>query len=330
MQERRGFTLIELLVVIAIIAILAAILFPVFAQAREKGRQAVCLSNLNQLIKGTLMYTSDHEGGYPFGLRGHSPENVLYFVHDLTHPYRKNADILTCPSYPASGSGQDYTGPDWQRGQYGRSLFSAIHTRCSACRPAGTFRYNAYTFNFGLFGMVLGHPQLSSSGAPHCQSPPSGLVARCSMPLTESRVPQPADTIAYVDGYFPRGYNRTEWRAWLDYWYKWEVWPRHTEGLSVAYIDGHVKWSRYNGLPTGGRVIPGCPSGSGTGCSPYARPTYYSWTNHVPPATRRSCGFTEFPTREEHFECVGHPGGVPNFGDFHGVPGTCIADINCW
>ncbi len=327
MQQRRGFTLIELLVVIAIIAILAAILFPVFAQAREKARQAMCLSNLNQLIKGTIMYASDYDGTYPFGLRGTSRDNILYFVHDLTHPYRKNADILKCPSYAQSEGGQDYTGPNWQSGQYGRSLFAAIRVRCGACRPAGTFRYNAYTFNLGLFSTMLGTP-----GNNGCVSQPSGLAARCFNPVTEAGVPQPADTIAYVDGYFPRGYNRTEFRAWIDYWYKWESWPRHTEGMSVAFIDGHVKWFRYNGLPTGGRIISGCtpPQGRYDCPSIYARSTYYSWTNHVPPATRRSCGFTEFPTREEHFECVGHPAGVPNFGDFHGVPGTCIADINCW
>lgn len=325
MPKRNGFTLIELLVVIAIIAILAAILFPVFAQAREKGRQTVCLSNQNQLLKGTLMYATDYDGYYPFGLRGHAPENVLYFVHDLTHPYRRSAEILACPSYPNEGGGSDYTGSNWQQNQYGRSLFSAIRVRCGNCRPAGTFRYNAYTFNFGLFGMMLGMHNAQGS----CINPPSGLVARCYNPMNESQVPQAAETIAYLDGYFPRGYNRTEWRAWIDYWYKWESWPRHTEGMNLGFIDGHAKWFRYNGLPTGGRVITGCPSTGVSGCSPYARPTYYSWTNHVPPATRRACGFTDFPSREEHFECVGHPGGVPNFGDFHGVPGTCAADLNC-
>src|SRR4030081_1263811 len=63
--KRRGFPLIELLVVIAIIAILAAILFPVFASAREKARQASCQSNLRQLGLATLMYTQDYDETYP-------------------------------------------------------------------------------------------------------------------------------------------------------------------------------------------------------------------------------------------------------------------------
>ncbi len=65
-RGRNGFTLIELLVVIAVIAILAAILFPVFAQAREKARQAACLSNLKQIGAAMLMYTDDYDGVYPW------------------------------------------------------------------------------------------------------------------------------------------------------------------------------------------------------------------------------------------------------------------------
>ncbi len=69
-MSKRGFTLIELLVVIAIIAILAAILFPVFAQAREKARQSQCLSNLRQNIQSVLMYTNDSDTLYPRGISG--------------------------------------------------------------------------------------------------------------------------------------------------------------------------------------------------------------------------------------------------------------------
>ena len=89
---RRGFTLIELLVVIAIIAILAAILFPVFAKAREKARQASCLSNLKQLGLGWLSYAQDYDERtttyrYP----------TEYWPHKI-QPYVKNTQIFVCPS----------------------------------------------------------------------------------------------------------------------------------------------------------------------------------------------------------------------------------------
>src|SRR6266849_9031003 len=111
-----GFTLIELLVVIAIIAILAAILFPVFAQAREKGRQTACLSNCKQLGLALMMYTSDYDDTLPPCKIGNTPPYrhgcastgegyPLWpaFWQDAVQPYAKNRGILRCPSRPDRG-----------------------------------------------------------------------------------------------------------------------------------------------------------------------------------------------------------------------------------
>jgi len=115
-MQRRGFTLIELLVVIAIIAILAAILFPVFAKAREKARQASCLSNLKQLGVAMFMYTSDYDGVFP---EIHTPALTIgkYYVstgsaaglflswEDRLEPYTKNTQLMVCPSASYVGGG---------------------------------------------------------------------------------------------------------------------------------------------------------------------------------------------------------------------------------
>src|SRR5438067_151044 len=99
MQRRssRAFTLIELLIVIAIIAILAAILFPAFAQAREKARQTACLSNLHQIGLGTLMYAQDYDENIVHTELG-GDTGQEYFWGDMLAPYLKNHDILACPS----------------------------------------------------------------------------------------------------------------------------------------------------------------------------------------------------------------------------------------
>ena len=121
-MRRRGFTLIELLVVIAIIAILAAILFPVFAKAREKARQASCMSNLKQLALASHMYKTDYDdkyfyggvysapiatglgaggtacggaGGYRCGL---SATGAQFGLMDAVAPYIKNTQVFYCPS----------------------------------------------------------------------------------------------------------------------------------------------------------------------------------------------------------------------------------------
>ena len=105
MRKRSGFTLIELLVVIAIIAILAAILFPVFAQAREKARQSVCLSNFKQIGLGVMMYAQDYDETYPMNrlqvLPGGSEGNRrIVSWKSVTLPYVKNFDVYRCPSNP--------------------------------------------------------------------------------------------------------------------------------------------------------------------------------------------------------------------------------------
>lgn len=93
---RRGFTLIELLVVIAIIAILAAILFPVFARAREKARQSSCLSNTKQLQLAILMYVQDYDETFCLGNNSWAGTWVKWYT--LITPYVKNQQILLCPS----------------------------------------------------------------------------------------------------------------------------------------------------------------------------------------------------------------------------------------
>jgi prepilin-type N-terminal cleavage/methylation domain-containing protein/prepilin-type processing-associated H-X9-DG protein len=99
---RKGFTLIELLVVIAIIAILAAILFPVFARAREKARQSNCLSNTKQLALATLMYVQDYDEMIPYDdldYNGSGAEDAGDGTwRGMIRPYCKNSQLFMCPS----------------------------------------------------------------------------------------------------------------------------------------------------------------------------------------------------------------------------------------
>jgi prepilin-type N-terminal cleavage/methylation domain-containing protein len=128
-RKRPGFTLIELLVVIAIIAILAAILFPVFAQARESARKASCMSNGNQLGKATMMYVQDYDETYyphrhncaggtncnPLLLEAQFAPQITgaamsrYFWISMLQPYVKNYQVFKCPSNPKAWVGG---GPD--------------------------------------------------------------------------------------------------------------------------------------------------------------------------------------------------------------------------
>ncbi len=117
-HTRHGFTLIELLVVIAIIAILAAILFPVFARAREKARQTSCLSNIKQIVLALMMYAEDYDEIMPMGVY---PDWMTYWdtkvdwsgsvIGDgLITPYTKNQQLAACPSLKGISADRPYCG----------------------------------------------------------------------------------------------------------------------------------------------------------------------------------------------------------------------------
>lgn len=132
-RRRSGFTLIELLVVIAIIAILAAILFPVFAQAREKARQASCISNNKQYALATLMYVQDYDETFPY--EANLSGTCVSTFYQVVQPYTKNDQIAVCPSDPKAMRPLDLVGAP-----------------CQGTPPFTAYSVNAAVFTNGFYG----------------------------------------------------------------------------------------------------------------------------------------------------------------------------------
>jgi len=213
MRRRKGFTLIELLVVIAIIAILAAILFPVFAQAREAARKASCQSNLKQIATAVMMYCQDFDEITPHtapdynawatkpvipGSPGCPTTRWLLWQH-LLYPYTKNTGILTCPS-------SDYKYPT-----------PATCAGGAWYHPFGGYGGNTWVFNQNM-----------------------------------SIFEKPADTILVLDNGSLTAKTVDGWPVAPNHYYlAWwgnafgnnatTVHERHSGVANVAFMDGHVK-----------------------------------------------------------------------------------------
>jgi prepilin-type N-terminal cleavage/methylation domain-containing protein/prepilin-type processing-associated H-X9-DG protein len=210
--KRTGFTLIELLVVIAIIAILAAILFPVFARARENARRASCQSNLKQIGLGFMQYAQDYDEKMPFNYNYlDSPANTtLARWQDLLQPYVKSYQLMVCPSYT---SGTTYT--------FGRNttLFQATFPNAPAALPIA---YGANTVAAGTAptGFTAAPPILSGSS------------------ISLAAIDEVATTILVMD------VNSLDVERWeyTDFGSTPRVDKRHLEGANYLFTDGHVKW----------------------------------------------------------------------------------------
>lgn len=226
-QHNRAFTLIELLVVIAIIAILAAILFPVFAQAREKARSASCTSNVRQMGIAAVMYAQDYDETYP-GMWQWSPLAILAHSPYLyppgwtlqqaeqaceTCPYVKNSQIFKCPS---------------QQKQYAGAWASYGYAYPTMWGGASPIPNSAYSFPTG--------PALAAFTAPAStvMIMDSGIwagTATCNA-STYPGIYSGCDT---KTGYsYPYVYPPTTnpWSAPL---------PLHSRKVTTAFVDGHVK-----------------------------------------------------------------------------------------
>jgi prepilin-type N-terminal cleavage/methylation domain-containing protein/prepilin-type processing-associated H-X9-DG protein len=238
-STRKGFTLIELLVVIAIIAILAAILFPVFAKAREKARTTGCVNNLKQIGTAMLTYSNDWDEMFPT-YRGES----LWVgpLHSIIKANRNAQDtgvsVFMCPSVvsnPDGGFAPDAnTAWVWTRGQGRLDTTMAAYT------------HNGWTYDCGLADMKNPAETMFDSDGIWIDAWPTH-----KQPIPRNGKIREPNNNAGIE------------RIAID---------RHNDGINVGFVDGHVKWFKRQQLngpnityhpwdPEERAVVPdGCPS----------------------------------------------------------------------
>jgi prepilin-type N-terminal cleavage/methylation domain-containing protein/prepilin-type processing-associated H-X9-DG protein len=258
-RTQRAFTLIELLVVIAIIAILAAILFPVFAQAREKARQVTCVSNLRQLGTALTMYSQDYDETLMLAQTG------SYRWPQLLASYVKMRSFVFCPtanySLPISGT---LTYQNTINDPVGPNGFNDYYYGL----------YPSYGYNYAYLSPSAECPDAFDTPSSDCTvtpstdtnyvAPPTGINAG-GTGLALAALGAPASTVAMADSVSAPTNSPTtlQWGYFIvrppQLWAKTpptplnresfgRVHPRHTETASVQFVDGHVKSMKIDAL----------------------------------------------------------------------------------
>jgi prepilin-type N-terminal cleavage/methylation domain-containing protein/prepilin-type processing-associated H-X9-DG protein len=220
METRRGFTLVELLVVVAIIAVLAAILFPVFSRAREKARQAHCMSNVRQLGMAVAMYCQDYEAYPTHNMRPARPDIRWY---DLVQPYVTNRQVFICPSTaPADPRNLRNGGYGYNYQYLGNAHFSDPGRRI-----VHDVQITVPTDTVAIMDSDgVSQQDVESDGVTYVPYYHSFVVDPPMSNWSSPPLPAPID----------------EDNGWA--WHGKRGWPafRHNDGANVAFCDGHVKW----------------------------------------------------------------------------------------
>ena len=230
---QRAFTLIELLVVIAIIAILAAILFPVFARARENGRRAACQSNLKQIGLGLLQYSQDYDEivvpdwfvtnpNTGLSTQAASTPNARYKWEDAIYPYTKSEQIFVCPS--ATGKAAN----PWN--YYGKLAAGTESTD-----------FGSYTIMHG-YGPPETQAEVAACAGGQCTPAVSHPLSNDLVSLARAAVPSTTAWVLDGDGLF---YCQVSSKNTLG-----NAVDRHLDTVGVLFMDGHVKSMKLSVLNT--------------------------------------------------------------------------------
>jgi len=235
--QRSGFTLIELLVVIAVISILAAILFPVFARARESARRTSCLSNLKQMALGITMYTQDYDEKYPHAqsVTTQLPPDGYFWTTaadrwywaQMIYPYTHNSEVFFCPSAymtirDTAGRATPY------RNHYGANAL--IIPTVTSLPSIGLSSISSPSTTY--LAMDMGAYAL----APNTFVIPGIATVRgITVPAASFYYLPGTATLAGIDPFNTSATAQNE----ADY-----KDGRHFGGVNIAFADGHVKWSK--------------------------------------------------------------------------------------